>query len=855
MDDNLITPSDFFHRGMESLESGKFSEALEYFEGAIQREYFDPDIHLPMAEALFEVGRFQDALDHFSQAGQGGADPNDVLLWKGWCLLELGKTRRAISAFNRVLEANPDHAEAHFKRGLALSEIGSPDRALEAFDASQRIYRASINGDGTEDSPDVEALAEVLMWKGRTLSRLGRRADGLQLMFEAYELAPEHPGPYNEIADSFRFNGDLGGAEDWYKKGLERLPEDPTLHNDYGNLLREVGRYRDSLEHLTEAIKRDANRSVAYYNRALTLERLELFDEAMKDYDAVIEANPIDLDAKLRKLDLLTQMGIFSEALGLLGELTEEERAKSETREATARMRNRQAVRAEAAGDWKGALEAHKAALTLHPDFLDVEAPGQNDENAEVRLQRLIDLMATVPDDDPDAGLAGLLSAAAGFTLLRLHRSRRGDAEEAGHSDIRAQLEKAASGAFPASAHKLLAEFSFFELKDDDLALMHADEALKITPDSVSTLWVKAVTLSEGRLRPDLAVECYRRMLEIKPDNSSVLLNLGDLYFDHGQPHRALSYYRRVLEDRPGDVSINREIGHCYLALRRYGEAIACFSRLEAQGVMQLDVRLDLAEAHLAVGERAEAGKLLEEATEDNAGLDPNIVARATELEAALLLARRNPKGARKTIRQLEDTSITTFGMLQLARAEIQLENFDKAWECLNEIIENLDPHAADAIEARYHMARIEFARENREGALTVLEEMLAAAPLDERAYRMKGWIHMLDGELEQSDEVEEARKFALEIAKVHRLLQYEDFAEALNNTETLGQDYPTRIEPRYYQACALAQLGEDDLALEEIRALLKQNADLRPRLLEEFYLEPLRLNDRLEFRDTPTDE
>ncbi|MBZ0136134.1 MAG: tetratricopeptide repeat protein [Planctomycetes bacterium] len=851
MDDNLITPSDYFHRGMESLESGKYSEAVSYFEGAVQRDYFDPDIHLPMGEALFEIGRYQDALDHFTKAGTAGIPPLDILLWKGSCYLELRKTRRAISAFNRVLEMDPGHAEAHFKRGLALSEIGSPDRALEAFVAAEKILRGQAD-------PEVEALAEVLMWKGRSLTRLGRRPEGMQLMFEAYELAPEHPGPYNEIADSFRFTGDLSGAEEWYQKGLERLPEDPSLHNDYGNLLREMGRYKESLDHLTNAIARDANRSVAYYNRALTLERLELFDEALKDYDTVIESNPVDLDAKLRKLDLLSQMGLFTDAAELLHTLTDDERRTNEGREAVARMRNREALRAEVEGDWLGALIAHRGAVSLHPDFLDVESPAPDDNRAEDRIRRLIDLIRKVPPGHEHAGLADLVSAAAGLALWRLQRMEQ--LEGLKLDEVRKALSELMDRAvktspFKAPAHKLKAEFAFYELKDDDLAIHHADEALAESSDFVGALWIKAVALAEGKLRPDLAVECYRRMLEITPNNASVLLNLGDLYFDHGQPHRALSYYRRVLEDRPGDVSINRDIGHCYLSLQRYGEAIACFSRLEAQGVLQLEVRLDLAEAHLAVGDRAEAAKLIDDVVEGNAALDPHIDARAAELTAALHLARRNPKLARKIMQELEDDRITTFGMLQLARAEILLGHNKKAWKCLNEIVENLDPHAADAVEARYHMARIEFTREEHTGALMQLEVMLKAAPLDERAYRMKAWVHMLNGELEQSDETEDARKFALEIAKVHRLLQYEDFTEALHSADTLLVDYPTRMEPRYYKACAMAQLGDDEPALEEVRALLKQSPELKPRLAEEFYLEPLRLNDRLEFRTGSSDE
>lgn len=853
MDDNLITPSDFFHRGLESLESGRYSEAVEYFEAAVQRSYYEDDIHMPMGEALFEIGRYQDALDQFNKASGADIPQTELLVWKGWCYLELGKVRRALSAFNRVIELQPDHAEAHFKRGLALAESGTPDRALEAFADAERLLRAK------DADAEPEALAEVLMWKGRVLSRLGRRAEGMELLFEAFELAPNHPGPYNEIADSYRYSGDMASAEQWYRKGLDRLPEDPSLHNDYGNLLRETGRFRESLQHLTAAIERDAQRAVAYYNRALTLERLELFDEALKDYDAVIDANPIDLDAKLRKLDLLAQMGMFVESASLLANLTEAERATPEVRDAGARLACRRALRAEIDGNLAEALQYHHDALRAHPDFLDVETPAVGDDAVDDRVARLLKLLDTYPAGGKQAGLVALLGGAARLMRLRLKRARGGDAAEVRlRNDIRdclntaiqAGTEAGAEGAaLAAAAHKLMAEYSFYELKDDDAALKHADAALSLQSDYVTALWIKAITLADGKMRPDLAVECYRRMLAIAPQNPSVMLQLGDLYLDHGQPHRALSYYRRVLEDRPGDVPVNRDIGHCYLALQRFGDAIACFSRLEAQGGMQLEVRLDLAEAHIAVGERTEAQKLVDQVQEENQGLDHNIEARATELSAALANARRKPRAARKLIRSIDDAHVTTFGLLQLAKAEIALEEFDQAFEVLQEVVDTLDPHAGDAIEARYQLSRVEFARGKRDEALAQLDKMLAAAPLDERAYKLKSYMLMLNGELEQADEITDAGKFAQQVARVHRLLQYEEFQEAVTGAEQLAQDYPTRVEPLYYRACGLAQMGHDEQALEGVRAALKIAPELRPRMLEEFYLEPLRLGDRHEFR------
>lgn len=849
MDDDLITPSDFFHRGMESLESGKYSEAVHFFEEALQADYFDHDIHSRLGEALFEVGRYQDALEQFEQAQRKGAVSGiDMLLWKGSCYLELRKVRRALSAFNRVLEAEPGNAEAHFKRGLALCEVGGFDRALEAFQSSESLLRLA---DAPEGAPHHEALAEVLMWKGRTLCRLGRRADGMEFMFEAWEIAPDIPGPYNEIADSFRYSGDMGSAEEWYRKGLERLPDDPSLHNDFGNLLRELGRYRESMQHLTTAIEHDANRAVAYYNRALTLERLELFDEALKDYDAVIDANPADLDAKLRKLDLLGQMGLFQEAEDLLRSLPQTDLNDADARDARARLANRRAQRAEVEGDIDNALHYHAEAVSLHPDFLDVESPCPGDDRTDDRLRRLIRLLAKTDGD----ALAALLEGAARFVKLRARRnSGQKRAAPATREKVRQLLQRATvgSGTGPAAAHKLLAELAFYEMKDDELALKHADAALNAHPDFVGALWIKAVTLAEGKMRPDLAVECYRRMLEITPNNPSVLLNLGDLYLDHGQPHRALSYYRRVLEDRPGDITVHRDVGHCYLALGRYGDAIAMFSRLESQGAMQLDVRLDLAEAHLAVGERVEARKLIDEAIAENEELDPNIELRAAELAAAVANARRNPGEALTLLAGVANARLSTYGILQLAKAELAQGNPVQAERLLSEVLEMLDPHAADAVEARYQLARAAFSREDHDAAIAHLDELLIAAPLDERGHRMKAWISMLNGELEEADEAREAGKFAQQISRVYRLLQYEDFAEALTLSEQLAQDNPSRIEAAYFKACALAQLGEDDAALEIVKALLKRAPDLRPRVVEEFYLEPLRIADRIEFRPPP---
>lgn len=826
MDENLITPSDFYNRGLDHLEHGDYKNAVEYFKEAINREFSDPDVFIHMGEAMFELGRAEEALDWFNRVpSTDGPLAEDLLLWKGSCFLELGKHRRAISSFNRAIELNPSLAEAHFKRGLVLFEMGQLDRALEAFGAAQGLI---------ENDPEHES--EVLLWKGRTLTRLGRRQEGLELLLEAHDRAPDMAGPYNEVADAYRFNGDYASAEAWYKKGLERLPDDPSLHNDYGNLLRDLGRLEESRKHLTVAIEHDLSRNIAYYNRALTLERMGRGDDALKDYDTVIENNPSDVDAKLRKVDLLAQLGMFVDAHELLATLSAEDVKTPEALEAKARVFNREALKAELEGNLERALACHEGSVSLHPDFLDVESPSSPEESAQDRMQRLVTLLEGAPPEKE--GLARLIEGAARYKLKQAEQSRR-CLRRAQELDFERPL-----------VLTLMAELQFYEFGKDEEALALAEEAITLRPDFVRALWIKAVVLGERARLPE-AVACYRRMLEITPHNPSVLLNLGDMYFDHGQPHRALDCYRRVLEERPGDVGINRDIGLCYLALQRFGEAIACFSRLEAEGALQLEIKLDLAEAHLAVGDRAETFTLLEQVRQANAGVDVNIESRAAEIYAALENARANAKGALAALKPLKGDKLSTFGLVQRGRARLTLKDLKGARADFSQVVEELDPRAADAVEARYYLARAEFEAENWAEAHRHIEVVLAVSPFEQRAYRLRAWMLMLEGRLDEQDETNDARRFAEEVSRCHRLLQHEDFRDAVACARDLQARFPGRVEPRYYLACGLAQCGDDDAALQEVREVLKREPSLFNQVLDELYLEPLRLRDRHEFRSS----
>ncbi len=59
-----------------------------------------------------------------------------------------------------------------------------------------------------------------------------------------------------------------------YDKALQRDPDDPSLHNRRGGVLRNLGRYEEALAAYHEALRLDPGNAIFFTNRALTLHAL-----------------------------------------------------------------------------------------------------------------------------------------------------------------------------------------------------------------------------------------------------------------------------------------------------------------------------------------------------------------------------------------------------------------------------------------------------------------------------------------------------------------------------------------------------------------------------------------------------
>ena len=83
----------------------------------------DADAINRMGNAYIDIGKFDEALECYNKAIDIEKNNVDFLLNKGVVLMELGKFQEAVASFDRVLLKNPDNEDAFFLKEECLENL------------------------------------------------------------------------------------------------------------------------------------------------------------------------------------------------------------------------------------------------------------------------------------------------------------------------------------------------------------------------------------------------------------------------------------------------------------------------------------------------------------------------------------------------------------------------------------------------------------------------------------------------------------------------------------------------------------------------------------------------------------
>lgn len=231
-------------RGVIACQEGRFPEAVQLLEAAIERSGQNAAYHSNLGVALKGVGRTEDALLALRRAEQLSPDDSDIRFNVACLLQELGRSDEAIFAYEAVLKEEPDHADALSNIGLLLVEAGRPELALpllqHAVAKCPTLLAARINLglalhelERPEEAASCfrEAIAaepmraDLHFHLGNTLHANRQYEEAIACVERAIALKPDYAEAYHNLGNGWREIGDTTAAIQQYRQALRLQPD------------------------------------------------------------------------------------------------------------------------------------------------------------------------------------------------------------------------------------------------------------------------------------------------------------------------------------------------------------------------------------------------------------------------------------------------------------------------------------------------------------------------------------------------------------------------------------------------------------------------------------------------------
>ncbi|MGE0430806.1 MAG: tetratricopeptide repeat protein [Planctomycetota bacterium] len=847
-----VTGSEHYQRGVELFEQGRLRDALYHIDRALELMHVDADICLVKGQILFEMKQPDEAVDWLARAGQLNPLSADVQLWKGRAQHLMKRFRAALACFNRVLEVDPRNIDAHVNRGMSLVELGEHDRAREAF---------AIARDHAGESPDREF--EIEYW----LARIDRANGDIDAARDRLEkVVSANAGYISAVAElgdllrsAQRSDADLERAKEVYEAGLLAEPDDPALHNDYGNLLRELSDLKGSLHHLTRAIEENPDHEVAWFNRGLTLEELGRGAEAANDFREAVRIDPTDIDARLKIADNELQTGRFRAALEQIEAVLEVAPGHADAILCAGEVLNRQTLSLEAAGDWRGAADALRMLMELAPDLVNVDehkldgiddnAAGPGFPSSEARHEAAIEAYASLWSLDDTATPFGIMLA---VHLVRMQLFSRAALVLDGYTHF------APDDAFAWALRAVCAA----ETGDPAAAVAHIDRALAIRPSFVELLWEKAGLLESDELDDaEGAIRCYEEILAASNEHRWCHEPLARLYDETGDPVRALGHLR-AHEQFLQSVGLRERfegplqwaLGRIRLAL---GQPLAAIDHLQraldapapgeqpsirpdrdalAHALSQRgddtseeadvdagEVRLLLGQAQLALGRLDEARSQFEVVlaeAETLGGVDASLVAELRTALATVAIRQREFAEADELLAAASSAQPRQSREQLLARAHLEFRRSadSRAREYLDRVIIRSPRRDEILLEALLLQARLAWRSGDAFLALEAADEILATDAYHVHAAALKVELMREVGEEREAQQARRDYRMASVFLRAARAVQENRPADALALlTRYRSEAWASRADFLYLRAAAEARMGRHIEACNEL--------------------------------------
>jgi tetratricopeptide (TPR) repeat protein len=539
-------------------------------------------------------------------------DPRFVSALSGWglALWRLGYLDEAERCFSRAVDLDPRFGWSYINWARLLFFQHRYDDAAAKLALAVEILPAdayAVWGDLLVDAGQpAEArskydqstagnpdLGNGLAGLARVFQRQGRHAEAIHTAQQALDLNPYHMGAKSVWIEALRTSGHYKTAIGVCQELLEVDPYQATGHLHWGQALRALGNPREAIAHFKRAAQIDPFESWAWQSWGDGLMDLRRPRQALRKYHRAAMLHPWNAGPHTGMGQALFTLGRYGESLDEFRRACDVDPRAHWAHQALAQTLRRR-------HHYPEALERIKIAVSVALQPADALAAWGD---ILVDLSRYWEAQQKYEEcleADP-LGVRGLVGIA---NVMR----RSGRYPEAiAKADEALSIDRRDLGAWFQSIDALRCIHRY----DDTLA--RCQDVLEMNPQYASAHIVWGQVLRE-RHRPHDAIQCFKRAIAIDPRESWALQSWGDTLIDLCRPRGALRKYREAIVADPWNSGAHVGVGNALQRLGRLDEALEQFRRACKVDPAAYWVVRRLLDALYERGQAEEAARIAEQA-------------------------------------------------------------------------------------------------------------------------------------------------------------------------------------------------------------------------------------------------
>ncbi len=292
--------------GGEAMAAGNFSAAVQAYSTVTQSSPAFAEGYLNLGLALFQSGHLDDATKALDRSLKMKPSLRGANLFLGIIDYRQNRFSEAETRLKRETTIDPGSANAYLWLGISFLTENDPQKAIVALDKAYALDPKNIDilyqrgrayylvADASyaamfQLDHDSVRVHQVL---ADAYARAYRNQEAIGELETAVKMAPGQPGLHESLADQYWVVGQLDKASELYKEELRIDPYAVSSMYKLGSLQVLNQNPAEGVQLLQQALKADPGLSDAYYYLGDGLEKMGKLQDAVREFNQAIAADP-----------------------------------------------------------------------------------------------------------------------------------------------------------------------------------------------------------------------------------------------------------------------------------------------------------------------------------------------------------------------------------------------------------------------------------------------------------------------------------------------------------------------------------------------------------------------------------